>query len=78
MLRMQEIAFPSIKFKIFFGGVCHQTTLRIHVWYVGHMAILTNILSHRKVPFQKMPLPTGKSLKKALIKSRTKLYMCTV
>jgi hypothetical protein len=26
----------------------------------------SNILSHRKVPFQKMPPPTGKSLKKAL------------
>ena len=32
----------------------------------------TNILSHRKVPFQKMlPPPEKKSLEKALIKSRT-------
>jgi hypothetical protein len=45
----------------------------IHAWYVGHTRGLqpflspSNILSHRKVPFPKMPPPpTGKSLKKAL------------
>ena len=32
-----------------------EQILGIHAWYVGHMAIPTNILSHRKVPFQKMP-----------------------
>jgi hypothetical protein len=48
----------------------------IHTWYIGHTRGLqpllapSNILSHRKVPFQKMPPtppPTGKSLKKALV-----------
>jgi hypothetical protein len=44
-----------------------------------HGKISQNILSHRKVLFQKPPPPpTGKSLKKAMTKSRTKLYMCTV
>ena len=45
----------------------------IHVWYIGHTRGLqpllspSNMLSHRMVPFQKMPPPpTGKSLKKAL------------
>ena len=41
----------------------------IHAWYIGHTRGLqpllspSNILSHRKVPFQKMP-PHGKILKK--------------
>jgi hypothetical protein len=43
----------------------------MRAWYVGHTRGLQlllspcNILSHRKLPFQKMP-PTGKFLKKAL------------
>jgi hypothetical protein len=42
----------------------------IHAWYIGHTRGLqpllspSNILSHRKVPFQKMPPPHGKILKK--------------
>jgi hypothetical protein len=48
-----------------FWGVCPQPPLGIHAWYVGHMAIPHyNILSHRKVPFQKMLPPHGKILKK--------------
>jgi hypothetical protein len=53
------------------GGV-HPQPPPIHAWYIGHTRGLqpllspSNILSHRKVPFQKMP-PTGKSLKKTLI-----------
>jgi hypothetical protein len=41
----------------------------IHAWYIGHTRGLqpllspSNILSHRRVPFQKMP-PHGKILKK--------------
>ena len=44
----------------------------IHAWYIGHtrglqpFLPLSNILSHRKVPFQKMP-PNGKILKKVNI-----------
>ena len=44
----------------------------IHAWYVGHTGGLqpflspSNILSHREVPFQRIPPPMGKSLKKAL------------
>jgi hypothetical protein len=44
----------------------------IHAWYVGLTRGLqpllspSNILSHRKVPFKKMPPPKGKALKKAL------------
>ena len=36
-----------------------------HTWYIGLQPLLSpsNILSHRKVPFQKMP-PHGKILKK--------------
>jgi hypothetical protein len=44
-----------------------------NAWYIGHTRGLqpllspSNILPHRKVPFQKMPPPPmGKSLKKAL------------
>ena len=48
--------------KIFWGST-PQTPPPIHVWYIDPPS---NILSHRKVPFQKMPPPTGKSLKKAL------------
>jgi hypothetical protein len=42
----------------------------IPAWYIGHTRGLqpllspSNILSHRKVPFQKMPPPHGKILKK--------------
>ena len=63
MLRMQEMTFQK-----FSGGVLPQTP-PIHVWYIGHTRGLqpllspSNILSHRKVPFQKMP-PHGKILKK--------------
>jgi hypothetical protein len=55
--------------KNFLGrGVLPQTP-PIHAWYIGHTRGLqpllspSNILSHRKVPFQKMP-PHGKILKK--------------
>ena len=47
----------------------------IHAWYVGHTRGLrpllppSNILSLRKVPFQKMAPPPGKSLKNALAES---------
>ena len=61
--------------KIFWGSTPPDSP--IHAWYIGHTRGLqpllppSNILSHRKVPFQKMPPPpTGKSLKKAL--ERTK------
>jgi hypothetical protein len=61
MLRMQEMTFPGFKFQKF-GYIGHTR---------GFQPLLSpsNILSHRKVPFQKMPPPpppTGKSLKKAL------------
>ena len=64
MLRMQEMTFPGIIFS-------PDPPPPIHAWYIGHprgfqpLLCPSNILSHRKVPFQKMP-PTGKSLKKAL------------
>jgi hypothetical protein len=54
-----------------FSGGVHPQPPPIHAWYIGHTRGLqpllspSNILSHRKVPFQKCP-PTGKSLKKAL------------
>jgi hypothetical protein len=63
MLRMQEMTFQK-----FSGGVLPQTP-PIHAWYIGHTRDLQpllypyNILSHRKVPFQKMPTH-GKILKK--------------
>ena len=72
MLRMQEMTFLGFKFLTFSGGV-HSKTPPIHAWYIGHtrdfqpLLSPSNILSHRKVPFRKMPPPpTGKSLKKAL------------
>jgi hypothetical protein len=46
--------------KIFWG---RTTPDRVHAWYIGHtrcfqpLLSLSNILSHRKVPFQKMPPP---------------------
>ena len=58
MLRMQEMTFPGFKFQKFSGA-----------WYIGHtrgfqpLLSPSNILSHRKVPFQKMP-PHWKILKK--------------
>jgi hypothetical protein len=61
MLRMQEMAFPCFKFQKFSVGV--HSRPHIHAWYVGHTRDLqpllspSNILSHRKVPFQKMPPP---------------------
>ena len=67
MLRMQEMPFPCFKFQKFSWGVHPQTP--IHTWYVGHTRGLqpllspSNILFHRKVPFQKIP-PHGKILKK--------------
>jgi hypothetical protein len=72
---MQEMAFPCFKFQKFSGGVLPQKTPPIHAWYIGHTRGIqpllspSNILSHRRVPFQKMPPPTGKSLKKARIDS---------
>ena len=62
MLRMQEMTFPGFKFQ-------KSPDPPIHAWYIGHTRGLqpllspSNILSHRKVPFQKMP-PHGKILKK--------------
>jgi hypothetical protein len=56
MLRMQEMTFQGFKFQKF------------SAWYIGHtrgpqpLLSPSNILSHRKVPFQKMP--HGKILKK--------------
>ena len=61
---MQEMAFPCFKFQNF-----PRPPPPIHAWYIGHTRGLqpllspSNILSHRKVPFQKMP-PHGKILKK--------------
>jgi hypothetical protein len=61
MLRMQEMTFPGFKFQKFSVGVVY--------WYIGHtrgfqpLLSSSNILFHRKVPFQKMP-PHGKILKK--------------
>ena len=67
MLRMLEFR-PS---NIFWGSTPPRQTLPIHAWYVGHTRGLlpllspSNILSHRKVHFQKMhPPPHGKILKK--------------
>ena len=70
MLRMQERTFPGFKFQKFPGGVLPQTSplpfmrgiLVTHVAF-SHCYPPSNILSHRKVPFQKMP-PHGKILKK--------------
>ena len=62
------MTFPGFKFQKFSGGV-HPQTPPIHAWYIGHtrgfqpLLSPSNILSHRKVPFQKMP-PHGKILKK--------------
>ena len=67
MLRMQEITFPGFKFQKFSWGVLPQTPHSCV--YIDHTRGLqpllspSNILSHRKVPFQKMP-PHGKILKK--------------
>ena len=55
--------------KIFWGTTPPDRPPPIHAWYIGHTRGLqpllspSNILSHRKVPFQKMP-PHGKILKK--------------
>jgi hypothetical protein len=70
MLRMQERTFPGFKFQKFSGGVLPQTSPLpfMRGILVTHVAFSncyppSNILSHRKVPFQKMP-PHGKILKK--------------
>jgi hypothetical protein len=61
MLRMLEMTFPGFKFP--------PDLPPIHAWYIGHtrgfqpLLSSSNILSHRKVPFQKIPLH-GKILKK--------------
>ena len=55
-------------FKNFLGEYTHRPP--IHAWYIRHtrgfqpLLSPSNILSHRKVPFQKMPPPHGKILKK--------------
>ena len=55
--------------KIFWGSTLQDPPPPIHAWYIGHtrgfqpLLSPSNILSHRKVPFQKMP-PHGKILKK--------------
>ena len=75
MLRMQERTFPGFKFQKFSGGVLPQTSplpfmrdiLVTHVAF-SHCYPPSNILSHRKVPFQKMP-PHGKILKKGPVTS---------
>jgi hypothetical protein len=69
MLRMQEMAFPGFKFQKFSGGVYPQTPLYMRGMSATHMAFShclppSSILSHIKVPFQKMPPPHGKILKK--------------
>ena len=72
MLRIREMAFLCFKFQNFSGGVHPQTPPPIHAWYVGYtrdlqpmpLLSLYNILSHRKVHFQKIPPPHGKILKK--------------
>ena len=38
-LNAQEIAFPGFKFQTFSVGLCPQTPLGIHAWYVSHVAI---------------------------------------
>ena len=64
---MQEMTFPG--FKIFLGEYTPRHPPPIHAWYIGHtrgfqpLLSPSNILSHRKVPFQKMP-SHGKILKK--------------
>jgi hypothetical protein len=80
MLRTQEMTFPGFKFQKFSGGVLPQTP-PIHAWYIGHTHGLqpllspSNILSHRKVPFQKMPPPQGKILKKGPAVPRFKVIL---
>jgi hypothetical protein len=60
-LRMQEMAFPCFKFQNFLGEYTSRPP--IHAWYIGHTRGLqlllspSDILSHRKVPFQKLPPP---------------------
>ena len=79
MLRMQERTFPRFKFQKFSGGVLPQTSplpfmrgiLVTHVAF-SHCYPPSNILSHRKVPFQKMP-PHGKILKKGPVLDRIDL-----
>ena len=63
MLRMHEITFPGFEFQKCSGRICPQTPLGIHAWYVGHMAIPTNVLSRRKFSSKNAP-PHGKILKK--------------
>ena len=62
-------------FKNFLGEYSPRPTYSCMV-YVGHackiMSVMaipdpSNILSHRKIPFQKIPPPPGKFLKKALV-----------
>jgi hypothetical protein len=61
MLRMQEMAFPCFKLQNFSGEYAPDPP--IHAWYDGHTRRLlpflspSNILSHRKVPFQNIPPP---------------------
>ena len=69
MLRMQEM--------IFWGSTPQTPPPPIHAWYIGHKRGLqpllspSNILSHRKIPFQKIPPPHGKILKKGPV-----IYSC--
>jgi hypothetical protein len=67
MLRMQEMTFPGFKFQKFSGGVLPQTPPFMrgicHTRGLQPLLSPSNILSHRKVPFQKMP-PHGQILKK--------------
>jgi hypothetical protein len=76
---MQEMTFPGFKFQ--------NPHSFIHAWYIGHtrgfqpLLSPSNILSHRKVPFQKTPPPppTGKSLKKALqTDANTHTLFCSI
>jgi hypothetical protein len=72
MLRMQEMTFPGIQISKIFWGSTPPEDPPIHAWYIGHtlgrqpLLSPSNILSHRKVPFQKMPPPPPqrKKLKK--------------
>jgi L-amino acid N-acyltransferase YncA len=49
----------------------HTDPLGIHAWYVGH-------ISHRKVPFQKIPPPMEKSLKRHCKISNKVVYVYCV
>jgi hypothetical protein len=66
MLRMQEVAFPAFKFQnVNFLGEYAPDPLFMRGMSATHVAFShcypPNILSYKKVPFQKMPPPPWKS-----------------